>query len=179
MFITLNFVLTSFSHFLASSRALLNALVLKLLLRTLLLLLLDFDLLVRLDFERDFFFFLVAPKEVPLISLKPFVYLKMLRLTLVIFLRDLDRPRPLPPDAADLPDCLDARDLADLDAERPLFTDLLFDLFFLSFLEALLLRLRPSFLSFLLELLLLALFGVDFLADRLLDFFFEPLFGLL
>ncbi len=177
MFITLNFVLTSFSHFLASSRARLNALVLKLLLRTLLLLLLDFDLLVRLDFERDVFFFLMAPKEVPLISLKPFVYLKMLRLTLEIFLRD--RPRPLPPDVADLPDCLDATDLTDLDADRPLFTDLLLDLFFFSFLEALLLRLRPFFLSFLLELLLLALFGVDFLTDRLPDFFFEPLFGLL
>ncbi len=103
----------------------------------------------------------------------------MLRLSLVIFLRDRDRPRPLPPEVADLPDCLDARDLADLDADRPLFTDLLFDRFLFSFLEALLLRLRPSFLSFLPELLLLALLGVDFLADRLPDFFFEPLFGLL
>ena len=53
-------------------------------------------------------------------SLKPFVYLKMFLLTLLIKLRERLRPRELTPEVTD------RRDLADL-ADFCLLTDLLFD----------------------------------------------------
>jgi len=175
---TLNRVLTSDSHFFASSRALLNALVLRLLLRTPLLLL-DFDMETTprdfLDLEREGFL-IKGPKEPLLTSLKPFVCLNMLRLTLLIFFLDLDRPLELAPDVADRPpaESPDRADLADLERERLRFKDLDLDLF-LSFLPVLLLRFLPfDFFNFLPELLLRALFGVD-----LRDFLLEPLLGLL
>ena len=181
---TLNLVLTSDSHFFASSRALLKALVLRLLLRTPLLLL-DLDLETPRDFldlEQEGFL-IKGPKEPLLTSLKPFVCLNMLRLTLLIFFLDLDRPLELAPDVApDLPptdcperaDCADLADLADLERLR-FIKDLDLDLF-LSFFVVLLLLFLPLdyFFSFLPELLLRALFGVD-----LRDFLLEPLLGLL
>ena len=182
---TLNRVLTSDSHFFASSRARLKALVLRLLLRTPLLLF-DFDLETLRDFldlEREGFL-IRGPKDPLLTSLKPLVCLNMLRLTLLIFFLDLDRPLELlaPPDVADLPptespdlpDRPDLTNLADLERERLRFKDLDLDLFF-SFLVVLLLFFLPfDFFNFLPELLLRALFGVD-----LRDFLLEPLLGLL
>lgn len=177
---TLNRVLTSDSHFFASSRARLKALVLRLLLRTPLLLF-DFDLETLRDFldlEREGFL-IKGPKEPLLTSLKPLVCLNMLRLTLLIFFLDLDRPLELAPDVADLPptespDLPDRADFTDLERDRLRFKDFDLDLF-LSFLVVLLLRFLPfDFFNFLPELLLRALFGVD-----LRDFLLEPLLGLL
>lgn len=61
-------------------------------------------------------------------SLKPFVYLNMLRFTLFIFFRERLRPRELALDVAERPDLADLdRDLRDL-IDLALFTDLLLDL---------------------------------------------------
>ena len=119
-------------------------------------------------------------------SLKPFVYLKMFLLTLLMRLLDRLRPRELTPEAPD------RRDLADL-ADFCLLTDLLFDFDFDLYLPLLLLNLRFFKLRFfLLDFriepfleLLLRLLRADRLPLRffelllLFDFRAEPEFTLL